>query len=513
MAGKSPADRRTLQPLPDLLALLVRDIASGILQIKGRAGTRNILMVDGEIRAAGSSLETEKIGSWLVAQELISENQRTQALRVQHQTSASEPLGFFLVKELVLTRMQLQKELEELGLTIIRRASADLEALAVFTEDADLEQPDTLGSLPTGRLILESCRSFPDFLEKKHQLGSTKQLIGVAGDIITLSTDLNLSTREAFLLSRIDNIRKIDDLIHITPMPERQALEIIYSLSRCGLLRIGPPRKLISLSPAQQKISVEARRIVDEEQLDAELLHERREIQDWARTMSQLDHYQVLRLRRDAPFHEINEAWRKMDQALDPARSSEPHLLDMESTLEAVRERAQTAHELLSNPPSRRRYDRILMELAKSAAKDKSGREGTDAGVRTEMVEANIKRADELIHDGEIYLAIQLLEQACALEPRPSELVKLARLMLRNPLWHRRAQRCLRTALDVDPNYVEGWVELAEFWRRKNNRERHRKALERALTIDPRYDRALKMYEQLVGTRELQQFLTMSHLR
>jgi Tfp pilus assembly protein PilF len=123
------------------------------------------------------------------------------------------------------------------------------------------------------------------------------------------------------------------------------------------------------------------------------------------------------------------------------------------------------------------------------------------------LVEANLKRANELIKEDELYLAIQLLEQACALEPRPAELIKLSRLLQRNPLWVNRALACMRRAIEADPRNVGAWLELAEFWRRRNHAERQRKSLERVLAIDPDNEQANQMYKDLAGNRELQRLL------
>jgi len=123
------------------------------------------------------------------------------------------------------------------------------------------------------------------------------------------------------------------------------------------------------------------------------------------------------------------------------------------------------------------------------------------------LVEENLKRANELIKEDELYLAIQLLEQACAIQPRPEELLKLAGLLQRNPLWINRALACMRRAIEAEPTYVDAWIELAEFWRRRNHMERQRKSLERALAVDPDNEKAKKMYKDLVGNRELQRLL------
>ena len=163
---------------------------------------------------------------------------------------------------------------------------------------------------------------------------------------------------------------------------------------------------------------------------------------------------------------------------------------------------------MLSHFRARTRYDEILKSLATDRKPiDDAEKAAVDAKARKALVEANLKRANELIKEDELYLAIQLLEQACALEPRPEELLKLAQLLQRNPLWVNRALACMRRAIEADPRNVNAWLELAEFWRRRNHAERQRKSLERVLSIDPDNVQANKMYKDLAGSRELQRLL------
>ena len=101
----------------------------------------------------------------------------------------------------------------------------------------------------------------------------------------------------------------------------------------------------------------------------------------------------------------------------------------------------------------------------------------------------------------------RLLEQACALDPQPEQLLKLAKLQMRNPLWIGRALDRLRIAVEVDPTFVEGWIEIANFWKVRGHTERQRKALERAVGADPWNETAAEMYKKLVGGRELDRLL------
>jgi Tfp pilus assembly protein PilF len=149
----------------------------------------------------------------------------------------------------------------------------------------------------------------------------------------------------------------------------------------------------------------------------------------------------------------------------------------------------------------------VLATVAESQLEAAQGKPRTDARAREEMVKANITRADQLIATGETYLAIQLLEQACALDPQPAQLLKLAKLQMKNPLWIGRALERLRIAVEVDPTFVDGWLEIANFWKTRGHTERQRKALERAVGADPWNETATEMYKKLAGSRELERLL------
>jgi tetratricopeptide (TPR) repeat protein len=232
-------------------------------------------------------------------------------------------------------------------------------------------------------------------------------------------------------------------------------------------------------------------------------LEERRLILQRADDVTRVDHYEALGLEPGAKPSDVVEAWKQLETRYAP-ETSQPHLRDMEAHLARIIERGRVAYDVLSDRKARKRYDKILEAVEQSAAGETVA---VDPKARLTLVEENLKRANELIKQNEFYLAIQLLEQACAIQPRPEELLKLARLLQRNPLWVNRALACMRRAIEEDPKRVDSWLELAEFWRRRRHLERQRKALERALVIDPDHETANKMYKDLAGNRELQRLL------
>jgi tetratricopeptide (TPR) repeat protein len=495
------------RPLPDTMAQIAADRSTGVLVAAADAIQREIVFVKGEIRAARSDAEDEKLGMWLVSRELISEDDRALTLLAQD-VEESPPLGHLLVNRGCIKPDALERELQELTLTIIQRAVAR-RSDSEFQEGRASDQPDTLPDLFTSQIILIAARALEDESAKREAIGSLDRVVWPSSDLQHMLDDFNLTPTEGFLLSRLDGTRSISNLFQLSALPEEQAMSTLYPLIVSGVVKIGDEEATPSRSEAAAPQTVRTSGKIDEDALTDRQRQDRQNIFRLAEEVTRIDHYRALGLRPGASENDVIESWKKIQRRYDPKRSTEPHLRDLGTQLKAILERAREAHEVLSSPRDRRRYNRILQEVER----DRESLTGTgargepDAAARSAIVEANVKRADELIQDGELYLAIQLLEQACALDPRPRELVKLARLLLRNPLWTNRALSCMRRAIQVDPDCVEAWLELAKFWNRRKNPERERKALEKALAAAPEDPRAVQAYRELAGKRELDRLL------
>lgn len=506
------------RPFPSFMAQLAEEKATGALVATSEGAKREVIFVDGEIRAARSDLEEEKLGLWLVQREKVSEDDRALTLLAQG-GGDSPPLGHILVTRGSIPQDALEHELQELALSIIRGAATAPRSYCEFVEGDGGGQLDTLPNITTAQITLLAAREFADVDSMRKEIGSPDQAVRLAGSLQDMLEELVLTPTEGFLLSRLDGANDVAKLIQISSLPESEAYSTLYTLVISGAVIVGERRAVPRIEKAPKKPGLKgpldepsavaaAAEPVEEEVLTDRQREERNYVRKLSDEVTKVDHYRALGLRPDSSKDEIAEAWKKIQKRYSPTRSGEEHLRDMATHLERIVERGREAHELLSETRARRRYDRILEAVEhERRSLDRGGRGETDPEARKALVEANLKRAEELVHDGELYLAIQLLEQACVLDPRPAELLKLSRLLLRNPLWTNRALTCMRRAIEADPQHVEAWIELAEFWRRRRHAERQRKALERALAVDPDSERANEMYRDLVGKKELERLL------
>jgi tetratricopeptide (TPR) repeat protein len=493
------------------MARLAAGRSTGTLVIATDESRREIFFVNGEIRAARSDLEDEMIGKWLVARGRISEDERALTLLAQGADEIGT-LGNILVARGCITLAELEKELQELTLEIIRRAAAEEGARFGFMSGQGDPQPDTLPNLTTSQIILIAARECTDRVAMWDLLGSFDRKVRLKLSLESVLGQLELTPSEGFILSRLDAARDLSSLKKLSTMPEQEVISSLYALVVAGVIDMeggaGPDDPtVVTPTGAEEVAGIQVESAIDDSVFDERHRDERRRIIQLAERVTRIDHYRALGLKPGATSDQIEKAFTVIRKRYSPKRVEEPHLVDQRANLTAIVDRARDAYDLLSDAKARRRYDKVLDTVAENQLAAASDRPRTDAKARAAMVKANVARADQLIATGETYLAIQLLEQACALDPQPAQLLKLARLQMKNPLWIGRALERLRVAVEVDPTFVDGWLEIANFWKIRGHTERQRKALERAVGADPWNETASEMYKKLAGGRELDRLL------
>ena len=500
--------------LPSMMADLAKAEVTGALSTTADAAVREIMYTKGEIRAARSYVEEEKLGTWLVERGRITEDDRALMLLAQG-GGGDQPFGKLLINKGYLTLEELDAELEQLALEIIRRAARASGSRLEFIDGGGEGQLDTLPNVVTAEVVQLAAREFQDVDAIRRFIGPPDQSVKISGSLNDMLEDVQLTPTEGFLLSRLDAAPDVAGLVRLSSLPEEQTYNTLYTLLLSGTVIVGDGSQTEPPAPAVEEKASREDQLEEkiEESGEGEFdfnerqLEERRYILKLSEEVTKIDHYRALNSTPDANPGEIKESWERI-QSRFSVENPVSHLRDMTAHLERIVERGRAAYEVLSHFRGRTRYDEILKSLAEENKPiEDAEKAAINAEARKALVEANLKRADELIKEDEFYLAIQLLEQACVLEPRPEELLKLARLLQRNPLWVNRALACMRRAIEADPKSVEAWLELAEFWRRRNHAERQRKSLERVLAIDANHAQANKMYKSLAGNRELQRLL------
>ncbi len=336
------------QSLSQLLSNLARRHATGFLTASSTGFRREIILIDGEVRAARSTLEEEMLGLWLVQRGVIRETERARALFAQGAATAP-PLGHVLVTRDLIQKDVLERELQTLALTIIERAVTDPKVSFGFLEDPEAEHPDTLGDLTTTQVILSTARSESDIDGMAELLGDPDQIVSAEDDLRTLIEDLNLTPTEMFVLSRLDTTPKLGALYRMSSLPENEAVKTVYGLVMAKLIGLSPAR---DADRANNHLdSGDTPRTVVVEDLSKRQREERENVQKLAEESNRMDHYQALGIQRDAPAVEILDSWNAIKERYRSERCREYHLSDCGPLLDMVRER-DTPHTRCSGTQS-----------------------------------------------------------------------------------------------------------------------------------------------------------------
>lgn len=215
--------------------------------------------------------------------------------------------------------------------------------------------------------------------------------------------------------------------------------------------------------PSDEEIRLFLERIahrLSEQPVDlAPTLHRER-VAGLLRQAGEASFYQILSLPPTATVQEIHESYERTARLVHPQNAPRLGLEGREGVLDMLFERATQAYLTLSQPERRKPYDRELSPEAWTAALTPAGRERKDEA-RT-MARRYYERAVELVVSDDYYFAVELVQQAVRIDPRPEYHALLGKLQAKNQRWLRSASENLQKAVDLGSRDAELTVILEQ---------------------------------------------------
>ena len=476
--GLIPKGRFDAGGLPSLLRDVVRRLAVGRLDIAGGGETRHIWFETGQARAVASDAEDEKLGKWLVNRGALDASRMAIALLRQPD---GVRFGAFLVQEGLLSPEALTKELEALSVGIVSHMLMEAGEWKYF--DGEKLPVDAVSlDMTTASLLAAAVREVPDEADLRKLVGGDG-FVWTAQDAILLYQQLRLTPQEGYLLSRVDGTSTVAQLQRLAPMPPVEYIRALAALAVTGLLEIRPASAVKPLAPAEVDRPAEPEPEAEEAlQYSAQEQREYAEVIKLAAEIRHRDYYRRLGLSPGATQDQIHSRYLEFVKLYHPDRAREPHLTSLRNELGEIYSALQEAYETLGHGERRTRYEKTL---ATTHNVDTFQAEERRRSARTEVVDANVNRARELLRAGDVGMAVQLLDQAARLNPTAETLLLLARAEFKNPMWSQRALDHLKHSVALAPEYTDAWLELANFWATRNQEDRQRQCLERILEFEP----------------------------
>lgn len=203
-------------------------------------------------------------------------------------------------------------------------------------------------------------------------------------------------------------------------------------------------------------------RSLAERPVDMPEMAHREDVANLLRQVGGASSYEILGIDSTAPIIRIHEAYEKVARVVHPRHAPRLHLEGREGVLELLFEKVTESYLILSDPESRKRYDRELPGWKPPAEPALS---------RAEEAQRLYERARTLAGGEQYHAAIELLREAVRTTPKGDYLAMLGLLQAKNPLWLRGAEENLRRAISAGAKDPSLPMALAEVQRRLDSGE------------------------------------------
>lgn len=511
--------------LGDVIRTLYVNRRSGVLHLARGTVTKRIYFSKGSMIFANSDVEADRLGEFLIRRQVITRTDLEQASRVTKETG--ERFGRTVVELGHTTAEQMEVRVVEQIQTIIYSLFDWDSGEYRFEQRDNPVDEDIVLNLSTADIILEGARRLDDLSKVRRAVGDPARVPRTTEDPLLLYQKMStLSQSEGFILSRVDGLTSVADILAISPIGEEATLRCIYGLVSAGVLEFPgsfapgdaateptpnaeTPAPAASAAPAASteragpppgveipRPDIEVRRPelqptkpnpgeVEEEPArpSPEEIAVREDIIEKHASLRESNLYDLLGIASTADDGEVKKAYYAMAKKYHPDRHHSPHLRDIHGLLEELFGKITDAYELLSSPPDRTDYDaRIRGEGAGGSA---SSSDGDPDSARKKAAEGHYKEGKRHFDEMHFFDAIRCLKEALRLHPNKSYHKLLARALMKNPKWLREAEEQFRMVLKTDPFDAECYVGLGEIYESEGMSTRALKMFEQAASYDP----------------------------
>jgi len=357
-AAPVPAPRAITSPDEALRALAsaVATRVTGVLRFDEANGIRRIVLQDGDIVTAASSVEGESLLGYLVGRgDLPADTARKLDGRVP---PFGRLAGAALVAHGHLHQDQLWDVLQAHAAWLLTRTVAIARGRVAFEAEPPQRlrgEPPVFGGTPGPALILEIVRRSVPPNDAMARLGG-RDVRFTPGEHHKLLDECGLDDDDDALVRSTSGL----SLRELLETRGEDAVPLLYALAALGVVQVlvGIKPGAPAPQPRAQAAEVEIADPLRDAELDdgavrARIAARRALVEDG-------DYFAILGIPREATGYEIKRAYLDLRKALDPQRVMRPSLLDVADDLKIVLGVLDEAYDVLKDATRRERYRRAI---------------------------------------------------------------------------------------------------------------------------------------------------------
>ncbi len=518
----------TREALGDVIRKLYVNRRSGILHLAQDKISKRIYFRKGSMIFANSDVETDRLGEFLIRQELIDREAFERASKVMKETG--NRFGRTLVELGFATAEEMEAKVVDQIQTIIYSLFSWERGEYQFEQHESPVDEDIVLNLSTADIILEGTRRLDDMDKVRRALGDPSRVLQTTEDPLLLYQKMStLSQSEYFILSRVDGLSSMADILSISPLGEDQTLRCIYGLVSAGVIepkggvaplpeeaaKVAPPARATPQAappppaahayrppppspPPPPRVEIpkpepQAGKPKVEPPTEGtgpspEEISVREDIIEKHASLREATLYDLLGITITANDAEVKKAYYAMAKKYHPDRHHSPYLRDVHGLLEELFGKITDAYQMLSSPLERNRYDAKIRAEGPAAVVAVGGTptsEEANEAARRRAAEERYKEGKRHFDEMHFFDAIQCLREAVRLFPKKNYHKLLGQALMKNPKWLRDAEEQFRLALKIDQFDAECYLGLGDIYESEGMKSRAQKMYEQAATYDP----------------------------
>lgn len=457
--------------LPMILTYLNRNRKTGTLMITTPSFVKRIYLRKGDAIFASSTYQDDRLGEMLIKAGKITLEQYDESVKLLKTTGKRQgailvELGYLTPKDLFWgVKFQVKEIIHSL----------------FFLEDAEYEFVE--GEIPAhevitlkmsmGKLIYEGVNRIDNWTRIRNEMPYADTVLKLSSDPVSLFQDVELSPQDRKMLSLIDGVQTIKELIDSAWIGSFEGMKILYVLWSIGVLE---EKKKVTEKYEEVEEIVSVQEILQPVSEDEQAFMKK--VDEMYLNLNTLSPYQLLEVDENSDEETIKRNYYKLTREFHPDRyftSADPSLKDKLTSI----------------------FDTLTH--AYSELKDNVKKEVLQEEVSTARnAEEQFKRGVEEFKKGNFPGAVDSFKAATRLEPENAKYLSYLSLSLTKiPDKLNEAEKALLEAIKLEPDNADHYANLGLIYMREGKKKMSYDQFQKALNIDPGNIKAKKGLEKI----------------
>jgi tetratricopeptide (TPR) repeat protein len=463
--------------------LLLRKATGQLVAYRGET-IKKVFFKSGFVLYATSNLPGDRLGDVLLARGTITRDQYEES--VSQVLATGRKQGTVLVQIGALQPKDLFRgliaQVREIATSIFRWDDGSWR----FLDGAPPQDEIVNLRLHTAGLIFEGLAGVAADRRFAQTWDPPRMRFEPAADAPFVIEELDLPDPARRLYALVEQGRPVAEMPRLVGADQTQTAAMLYGLSLLRMIETRPTPK-VKPPPAPAPAAPAAPRPDD-----AELRRLREKVTALAARLDKLSHYQLLGLTPESDPDAIKRAYIALAKDYHPDRFFRPEFEDLQEQVNTIFMRINEVYSTLHNPATREQYDRNVLRVKAPVGRVQ------EAAPDSKLAHVQFSKGVALLNAGDLWSAIQALRWAVSLSPQnPRYHTWLGVALTRTKKRLHEAEEHCKTAIALDYNNADYYVNLGQVYRTGHLAEKARKQFETALRLDPRHAGALREIREL----------------